>query len=66
MNKLTVPAQNEERGMAAVQALTKEGLSPKFHHLDITDSASIQRLRGFLTEKHGGFMCLINNVTIIK
>jgi len=57
-------ARNEERGTAAVKELQKEGLSPKFHQLDITDHSSIVRLRDFLMEKYGGLDILINNAAI--
>ena len=59
-----ITARNEERGLAAVEALNKEGLSPKFHQLDINDSVSIQRLRDFLKETYGGLDVLVNNAAI--
>ena len=47
-----------------MQALTAEGLNPKFHQLDIDDPASIDRLRDFLKEQYGGLDVLVNNAGI--
>lgn len=57
-------ARNEELGKKAVQSLNEEGLSPKFHQLDITDQASIERLRDFLKNTYGGVDILVNNAGI--
>lgn len=57
-------ARDEGRGLAAVETLQKEGLSPKFHLLDVTNQASIDRLREHLKKAHGGFDILINNAGI--
>ncbi|XP_062618376.1 carbonyl reductase [NADPH] 1-like [Saccostrea cucullata] len=54
-------ARNEELGKQAVKILNSEGLSPKFHQLDITDQASIDRLRDFLKTTYGGLDGLVNN-----
>ena len=60
----TIAARDEGRGKEAVQALSSEGLNPKFHQLDIDDSASIDRLRDFLKEQYGGLDILVNNAGI--
>ena len=60
----SLSARDEGRGQAAVEELKKEGLSPKFHQLDITDHASIVKLAGFLKEKYGGIDILVNNAGI--
>ncbi|XP_062584744.1 carbonyl reductase [NADPH] 1-like [Saccostrea cucullata] len=57
-------ARNEELGKQAVKSLNSEGLSPKFHQLDITDQASIDRLRDFLKTTYGGLDVLVNNAGI--
>uniref|UniRef100_A0A8C5MBV8 carbonyl reductase (NADPH) n=1 Tax=Leptobrachium leishanense TaxID=445787 RepID=A0A8C5MBV8_9ANUR len=57
-------ARNSKLGEEAVEALEKEGLSPRFHQLDIDDPQSIKVLRDFLKEKYGGLDVLINNAGI--
>jgi carbonyl reductase 1 len=54
-------ARKEELGQEAIKSLNSEGLSPKFHQLDITDQASIERLRNFLKSNYGGLDILVNN-----
>lgn len=54
-------ARNEERGLAALKELEAEGLSPRFHQLDIGDAASVEALRDFMKEQHGGIDVLVNN-----
>ncbi|XP_056021847.1 carbonyl reductase [NADPH] 1-like isoform X1 [Ostrea edulis] len=54
-------ARKEELGQEAIKSLNSEGLSPKFHQLDITDQASIDRLRDFLKSNYGGLDILVNN-----
>ncbi len=54
-------ARNEERGLAAIEELKKEGLSPKFHQLDTDDKASVEKLRDFLVQTYGGLDVLVNN-----
>ncbi|KAK3769876.1 hypothetical protein RRG08_036921 [Elysia crispata] len=56
-------ARDEGRGMAAVEELSKEGLHPKFHHLDILDHSSIVRLRDFLQSTYHGLDLLVNNMS---
>ena len=60
-----VTARNEKRGKDSVEALQKEGLSPKFHQLDITDKASVVALRDFLVKTYGGQDILVNNAAIM-
>ncbi|XP_036755215.2 carbonyl reductase [NADPH] 1-like [Manis pentadactyla] len=52
------------RGQAAVQQLQAEGLSPRFHLLDIDDLQSIRALRDFLFKEYGGLDVLVNNAAI--
>uniref|UniRef100_G1TUP7 Carbonyl reductase (NADPH) n=1 Tax=Oryctolagus cuniculus TaxID=9986 RepID=G1TUP7_RABIT len=57
-------ARDEAQGQAAVQQLQAEGLSPRFHQLDITDLQSIRALRHFLCQEYGGLDVLVNNAGI--
>lgn len=57
-------SRDEDRGKAAMAALEKEGLSPRFHQLDILDQSSIDRLKGYLVKEHGGLDVLVNNAGI--
>nr|KAG5692017.1 hypothetical protein BaRGS_027662 [Batillaria attramentaria] len=54
----------EMRMMEAVRQLNKEGLQPKFHQLDVLDSASIRALRDFLSNTYGGLDVLVNNAGV--
>uniref|UniRef100_A0A8C6W1A8 Carbonyl reductase (NADPH) n=1 Tax=Nannospalax galili TaxID=1026970 RepID=A0A8C6W1A8_NANGA len=51
---VVLTARDEARGRAAVQQLQAEGLSPRFHQLDIDDLQSIRALRDFLRKEYGG------------
>lgn len=53
------------RGLEAVDVLKKEGLSPKFHTLDVNDQGSIERLRDDIAAQDGGLDILVNNAGII-
>ncbi|XP_020017525.1 carbonyl reductase [NADPH] 1 [Castor canadensis] len=57
-------ARDEARGRTAVQQLQAEGLSPRFHQLDIDDLQSIRVLRDFLRKEYGGLDVLVNNAGI--
>nr|XP_008273073.1 carbonyl reductase [NADPH] 1 [Oryctolagus cuniculus] len=61
---VVLTARDEARGRAAVQQLQDEGLSPRFHQLDITDLQSIRALRDFLLREYGGLDVLVNNAAI--
>ncbi|XP_055276480.1 carbonyl reductase [NADPH] 1-like [Moschus berezovskii] len=61
---VVLTARDEARGQAAVQQLQAEGLSPRFHQLDVTDLQSIRALRDFLRKEYGGLDVLINNAAI--
>lgn len=53
--------RNEALGQEAVKGLNGEGLQPKFHQLDLTDKASIDRFKNFLQSTYGGVDVLVNN-----
>ena len=57
-------ARNEANGKEALKKLNAEGLKPVFHQLDITDVASVQRMRDFLHKNYGGLDVLVNNAAI--
>ncbi|XP_049641757.1 carbonyl reductase [NADPH] 1-like [Suncus etruscus] len=57
-------ARDPGRGQAAVQQLQAEGLSPRFHQLDVNDLQSIRTLRDFLIKEYGGLDVLVNNAGI--
>ena len=61
---VVLTARNEDLGKKAVQSLNEEGLSPKFHQLDITDQASIGRFGDFIKNTYGGLDVLVNNAGI--
>ncbi|XP_055975501.1 carbonyl reductase [NADPH] 1 isoform X1 [Sorex fumeus] len=61
---VVLTARDEARGQAAVQQLQAEGLSPRFHQLDINDLQSIRALRDFLRKEYGGLDVLVNNAGI--
>uniref|UniRef100_A0A2K6G4S8 Carbonyl reductase (NADPH) n=1 Tax=Propithecus coquereli TaxID=379532 RepID=A0A2K6G4S8_PROCO len=50
--------------IAAVQQLQAEGLSPRFHQLDINDLQSIRALHDFLRREYRGLDMLVNNMGI--
>ncbi|XP_022342651.2 carbonyl reductase [NADPH] 1-like isoform X1 [Crassostrea virginica] len=57
-------SRKDDLGKEAIKSLNSEGLSPKFHQLDITDQASIGRLKDFLQNTYGGLDILVNNAGI--
>ncbi|KAF0880063.1 CBR1 reductase, partial [Crocuta crocuta] len=61
---VVLTARDAARGRAAVQQLQAEGLSPRFHLLDIDDLQSIRALRDFLRKEYGGLDVLVNNAGI--
>ena len=61
---VVLTARDEERGQTAVQKLQAEGLSPRFHQLDIDNPQSIRALRDFLLKEYGGLDVLVNNAGI--
>lgn len=61
---VVLTARDAGRGQAAVQQLQAEGLSPRFHQLDVNDLQSIRTLRDFLIKEYGGLDILVNNAGI--
>ncbi|XP_076634528.1 carbonyl reductase [NADPH] 1 [Colletes latitarsis] len=57
-------ARNATLGLNAIKQLEEQGLSPKFHQLDVTDENSIKSFRDYLQKTHGRLDVLINNAAI--
>jgi len=57
-------SRDEGRGKEAVASLEAEGLSPKFHLLDLGNKDTMTNLRDFMKEKYGGIDVLVNNAGI--
>ncbi|XP_029039979.1 carbonyl reductase [NADPH] 1 isoform X2 [Osmia bicornis bicornis] len=57
-------ARNITLGQNAVKELEGQGLTPKFHQLDVTDENSISVLRDHLQKTYGGLDVLVNNAAI--
>ena len=54
---VVLTARDEARGRAAVQQVQGEGLSPRFHLLDVDDLQSIHALRDFRARSTEAWMC---------
>lgn len=57
-------SRNIENGKEAVRELQSYGFQPEFHQLNISNLKSVQILRDFLVERHGGFDVLVNNAGV--
>lgn len=57
-------AREVTRGLNAVKQLEEQGLTPKFHQLDVTDENSISTFRNYLKQTYGGLDILVNNAAI--
>jgi len=57
-------SRNVDRGNTALKLLQNEGLSLKYHQLDIEDLDSIQKLHDFMLENYGGVDVLVNNAGV--
>ncbi|KAK2500636.1 hypothetical protein MC885_019311, partial [Smutsia gigantea] len=64
LGDVVLTARDAAQGHAAVQQLQAEGLSPRFHLLDICNRQSIRALRDFLLKEYGGLDVLVNNAGI--
>ena len=59
-------ARNEELGKKALEQIQSLGISNvKYHQLDITDKASIERFAKYIKDTHGGLDVLVNNAAIL-
>ncbi|RXG69488.1 Carbonyl reductase [NADPH] 3 [Armadillidium vulgare] len=57
-------SRDESRGKAAVEALKKDGLTPQFHQLDISDEGSVKKFVDYLKTTYGGVDVVVNNAAI--
>ncbi|OQR73668.1 carbonyl reductase-like [Tropilaelaps mercedesae] len=58
-------ARNQTRGLKAVEELTKLcSKAPLFYRLDVTDCASVEKLRDYIKSTYGGLDVLVNNAGI--
>lgn len=57
-------ARDNKKGHAAVKLLQEQGLNPKYHQLDVTDSSSVKELRRTMENTYGGIDVLINNAGV--
>ncbi len=62
--RVVLTARREKEGRAAAEGLQGEGLDVRFHPLDVTDDASILRLRDFIRDQFGRLDVLVNNAGI--
>ncbi|KAF5927508.1 hypothetical protein HPG69_016147 [Diceros bicornis minor] len=62
--EVLLTARDTSQGQTAMQQLQAQGLSPRFHQLDINHRQSIRTLRDFLHKEYGGPDLLVNNAGI--
>jgi NAD(P)-dependent dehydrogenase (short-subunit alcohol dehydrogenase family) len=62
--RVVLTARREAEGRAAADGLADRGLDVRFRALDVTDAASVQRLRDGLRDELGRIDCLVNNAGI--
>jgi NAD(P)-dependent dehydrogenase (short-subunit alcohol dehydrogenase family) len=63
--QVIMTSRDEAKGGAARQNLANEGLEIAYHQLDVTDSASIQRLANDIRNHYGRLDILINNAGVM-
>lgn len=57
-------ARDTKRGETAVEKLKELGFNPRFHQLDIDDQNSVNSLRDYIKNTHGGLDILVNNAGV--
>lgn len=62
--KVVLTARDSAKGKAATEQLQQEGLDVVYHPLDVTEAASIEGLKQFLTQEFGRCDVLVNNAGI--
>jgi NAD(P)-dependent dehydrogenase (short-subunit alcohol dehydrogenase family) len=63
--QVIMTSRDEAKGKAAQQELVAEGVGAAYHQLDVTDSASIQRLANDIRQQYGRLDALINNAGVL-
>lgn len=63
-DRVVLTARREPEGRAAAAVLVERGLDVRFHPLDVTDAASVARLRDFVQAELGRVDRLVNNAGI--
>lgn len=60
-----IGARDEQRGLAAVETLRKEGIAAKFVRLEVTDGASVTSAVEQVTREFGVLDVLVNNAGVL-
>lgn len=60
-----VPARDADKGRKAVEKLQKEGLDPKFMHLDVSAMESIEAAKEELKELYGRLDILVHSAGLL-
>ncbi|MBF0504594.1 MAG: SDR family oxidoreductase [Candidatus Omnitrophica bacterium] len=61
---VVLTSRNEKEGLEAVANFNKQGLSVRFHPLDVTSPSQILKLKDFLSKEFGRCDCIVNNAGI--
>jgi NAD(P)-dependent dehydrogenase (short-subunit alcohol dehydrogenase family) len=59
--KIVMGVRDAMKGQVAANRLLQDGLDVEFQYLDVTDTESIETIRGYLDETYGKLDILINN-----
>lgn len=62
--QVILTSRNAEKGQAAVEACSNEGLNIHYHALDVTDADSVDRLKQTIEKTYGQLDVLVNNAGI--
>jgi NAD(P)-dependent dehydrogenase (short-subunit alcohol dehydrogenase family) len=62
--RVLLTARDHARGMAAAEALRRDGLDVVFYPLDVTDTHSVQALAGHLEREYNRLDTLVNNAGV--
>lgn len=62
--RVVLTARRSDEGAAAAASLAARGLEVRFHPLDVSDGASVARLRDYLQAEFGRIDALVNNAGI--